>query len=44
MQLKMAAASFMPGFSRWQFVVPERKRQVFNTVNQKDNKRKSVSS
>ena len=34
---KMAAVSFMRGFSRWQFVVLGRKTQVFNTVNQKNN-------
>ena len=37
MQFKMAAASLMPGFSRWQFVVLERKTQVFNAINQKNN-------
>ena len=34
-QFKMASASLMRGFSRWQFVVLGRKTQVFNTVNQK---------
>ena len=36
-QFKMAAVSFMLGFSRWQFVVFGRKTQVFNAVNQKKN-------
>ena len=36
-QFKMAAASLMRGFSRWQFVVLGRKTQVFNTLNQNNN-------
>ena len=32
-QFKMAAVSFIHGFSRWQFVVLGRKTQVFSTVN-----------
>ena len=36
-QFKMAAASLMRGFSRWEFVVLGRKTQAFNNINQKNN-------